>query len=343
MNRILSGIQPTGNLHLGNYLGAIRNWVRMQADDECLFMLADLHAITVPQDPAALQAATRETAAVYIACGIDPQRSVIFPQSAIAAHSELAWILNCHTPMGWLFRMAQFKDKAPIKKAELIDGKLELVFKEQQNLGLLSYPVLQAADILIYQATHVPVGEDQKQHIELARDIAGAFNRAYDTEFFTLPEPVIQKSAARIMSLRDGSKKMSKSDESDYSRINLTDDADMIAKKLKKATSDSQHGITYEPQTRPEAANLLQIFAALTDRSVEAVQAEYADSPFSTFKQHLAAAAVEHLAPIAARTRELLDDPGQLDAILKHNTERAAEMAGATLAAVRKQVGFIAL
>lgn len=330
MNRILSGIQPSGNLHLGNYLGAIRNWVKMQADYECLFMLADLHAITVPQEPEALARSTRETAAAYIACGIDPKKNIIFPQSAIHAHSELAWILNCHTPLGWLNRMTQFKEKA---------GKQ----RDNAALGLYSYPVLQAADILIYKATHVPVGEDQKQHIELARDIAGAFNRAYKTEFFPLPEPVIQKQAARVMSLRDGTKKMSKSDESDYSRINLTDDADTIAKKFKKAKSDMEPGINYDIEKRPEASNLLQIFATMTDRTVEAVAKEYADSQFSTFKQDLADAAVAHLSPITAHIRELLADQAQLDAILKDGAKRADAIAAPVMQQVRDRVGFVKL
>jgi tryptophanyl-tRNA synthetase len=250
--RVLSGVQPTGNLHLGNYLGAIRNWVGLQDSHECLFMLADLHAITVPQNPADLTRNTRETAAAYIACGIDPKRSAIFPQSAVTMHAELAWILNCHTPLGWLNRMTQFKEKS---------GKN----KEAAPVGLYAYPVLMAADILGYHATHVPVGEDQKQHLELARDIAGAFNRAYGEEFFPLPEPLIMPTAARIMSLRDGSKKMSKSDPSDYSRITLTDDADAIAKKIRKATSDSIEGVTYDPEGRPEVANLLTIYGALTN------------------------------------------------------------------------------
>ncbi len=237
MKRILSGVQPTGNLHLGNYLGAIRNWVQMQDDYECLYMLADLHAITVPQEPQALRKAVREVTAAMIACGIDPKKSAIFPQSAIAAHSELAWILSCHTPLGWLNRMTQFKEKA---------GK----HREEAVLGLYSYPVLMAADVLVYKATHVPVGEDQKQHLELCRHIAGAFNRQYETEFFPLPEPLILGDATRVMSLRDGTKKMSKSDESDYSRINLTDDADAIAKKFKKAKSDMIEGMS-EISTKP--------------------------------------------------------------------------------------------
>lgn len=327
MQRVLSGIQPTGNLHLGNYLGAIRNWVAMQQDMPCLFMIADLHAITVPQNPESLFLATREMAAALIACGVNPQKSIIFPQSAVRGHAELAWILNCHTPLGWLNRMTQFKEKS---------GK----HKDNAVLGLYSYPVLQTADILIYQATHVPVGEDQKQHIELSRDIAGAFNRAYGSEFFTLPEPIIQKQAARIMSLRDGTKKMSKSDESDYSRINLTDDADTIAKKFQKAKSDMVEGISFDPENRPEASNLLQIFASLTDRSVADVAAEYASANFSTFKKALCDVAVSHLAPITSRMSELMADTTIIDAVLHDGATRANALAEPTIAEVKKMVGF---
>src|SRR5437899_9176562 len=254
MRRIFSGIQPTGNLHLGNYLGAIRNWVALQHDYECIFCIVDLHALTQPQDPAELCASTREVTAAYIAAGIDPERCIIFNQSMVAAHTELAWLLGCITPLGWLNRMTQFKEKA---------GK----HRENAGLGLYAYPVLMAADILLYKATHVPVGEDQKQHLELARDIAGAFNRRYGVEFFPLPEPQIFGAATRVMSLRDGSKKMSKSDSSDYSRINMTDDAAMVELKVRKAKTDpeplpdSEAGLA----ARPEAANLLGIYAALAD------------------------------------------------------------------------------
>jgi tryptophanyl-tRNA synthetase len=313
---------------LGNYLGAIRNWVPMQNTHECLFMLADLHAITVPQDPETLTRNTRETAASFIACGIDPTRAVIFPQSAVPEHSQLGWILNCHTPLGWLNRMTQFKEKS---------GKN----KEQASLGLYGYPVLQAADILLYHATHVPVGEDQKQHLELARDIAGAFNRAYAQEFFPLPEPLILPTAARIMSLRDGSKKMSKSDPSDYSRITLTDDADTIAKKIRKATSDSIEGVTYDPTARPEVANLLTIYAALTDSTAQAVAEKYAGAQTSTFKSNLAEIAVEKLAPITARMRELMNDHSTLDAILKDGASRARAIAAPILEQTMQRVGFL--
>jgi tryptophanyl-tRNA synthetase len=291
-------------------------------------MLADLHAITVPQNPADLTRNTRETAAAYIACGIDPKRSAIFPQSAVTMHAELAWILNCHTPLGWLNRMTQFKEKS---------GKN----KEAAPVGLYAYPVLMAADILGYHATHVPVGEDQKQHLELARDIAGAFNRAYGEEFFPLPEPLIMPTAARIMSLRDGSKKMSKSDPSDYSRITLTDDADAIAKKIRKATSDSIEGVTYDPEGRPEVANLLTIYGALTNSTAEAVAEKYMGAQTSSFKSNLAEIAVEKLSPITARMRELMNDHSTLDAILKDGAARARAIAQPILDATMQRVGFL--
>src|SRR5580658_3124318 len=254
MNRIFSGVQPTGNLHLGNYLGAIRNWVRLQRDFDCIFCIVDLHALTLPQDPAQLRAQTREVTAAYIAAGIDPDRCIIFNQSTVSGHAELSWLLGCLTPLGWLNRMTQFKEKA---------GKT----RDEAGLGLYAYPVLMAADILLYKATHVPVGEDQKQHLELSRDIAGAFNRQYNVDFFPLPEPQILGEATRVMSLRDGTKKMSKSDESDYSRINLTDDADAIALKIKKAKTDAEPlpAALADLQKRPEADNLVTIYAALAD------------------------------------------------------------------------------
>src|SRR5438128_3319959 len=251
MNRIFSGIQPTGNLHLGNYLGAIRNWVALQHDYDCIFCIVDLHALTLPQDPDELRQATREVTAAYIAAGIDPEHCIIFNQSMVSAHVELAWLLGCLTPLGWLNRMTQFKEKA---------GKQ----RENAGLGLYAYPVLMAADILLYKATHVPVGEDQKQHVELARDIAGAFNRRYERDFFPLPEPQIFGEATRVMSLRDGTKKMSKSDTSDYSRINMTDDADAIALKIRRAKTDPEPlpAAISDPERRPEADNLIGIYAA---------------------------------------------------------------------------------
>lgn len=328
--RILSGVQPTGNLHLGNYLGAIRNWVTLQNDYECLFMLADLHAITVPQDPEKLRANVRETAAAYIACGVNPDKSAIFHQSAVSAHSELAWILSCHTPLGWLNRMTQFKEKA---------GKQ----RDNAVLGLYSYPVLMAADILAYKATHVPVGEDQKQHLELARDIAGAFNRHYEKEVFPLPEPVIMGEATRVMSLRDGTRKMSKSDESDYSRINLTDDADTIALKIRKAKSDMVDGMSYDVGARPEASNLLTIYAAMKGVDVKTAVAEVESLNFSAFKQQLADAAVAHLAPISQKMRELLAEPDYLDSILLRGWNKAEKLADETMNTVKDTVGFLRL
>lgn len=325
--KIFSGIQPTGNLHLGNYLGAIQRWVAMQHEAECLFCIVDYHAITVPQNADELRACVREMTAAFIACGLDPEKSIIFAQSAVPAHTELAWILSCHTPLGWLNRMTQFKEKAGKKRDNAV-------------LGLYSYPVLQAADILLYHTTHVPVGEDQKQHIELARDIAGAFNRAVGQDYFTLPEPVIQKEGARIMSLRDGTKKMSKSAESDMSRINLTDDAELIRTKFKKAKTDMVEGIAFDAENRPEVANLLTIFSALSGESIDAVVTKYANAGFAEFKGDLAEVAVNHLAPISERMRDLLERPDELDEILAENGKRAQEKAAQTMAEVRELVGF---
>jgi tryptophanyl-tRNA synthetase len=314
--RIFSGIQPTHHLHLGNYLGAVRNWVKLQADFECIFCVVDLHALTVPQDPAALLKATREVAATYIAAGIDPEKNILFNQSAVPTHATLGWLLGCITPLGWLNRMTQFKEKA---------GKQ----KDMAGLGLYSYPVLMAADILLYHATHVPVGEDQKQHLELARDIAGAFNRQFGTEFFPLPEPQIFGAATRVMSLRDGTKKMSKSDESDYSRLNVTDDADTIALKVKKAKTDlfplpdSVEGL----EGRPEAANLLNIFAALSDKPLTEVIADYAGKDFSSFKRDLSDLTVSVMGPMSVRLNQLMADPAELDRILARGAERAQAIA----------------
>ncbi|MDX1975424.1 MAG: tryptophan--tRNA ligase [Rickettsiales bacterium] len=329
IQRILSGVQPTGNLHLGNYLGAIRNWKKLQdTGAECLYGIMDLHAITVPQKPDELRKATREVTAALVACGIDPKRSFIFNQSSVSAHSELAWLLSCHTPLGWLNRMTQFKEKA---------GK----HRDNAVLGLYSYPVLMAADILIYKATHVPVGEDQKQHLELARDIAGAFNRYYECDFFPLPEPLIMGEATRVMSLRDGTKKMSKSDESDYSRINLTDDADTIALKFRKAKSDMAEGVTYDPELRPEASNLITLYAAFKDMPVEGIEAELKGMNFSAFKQLLTELAVSHLSPITNQMRELMKDTGYIDRIIGEGAARANEQARATYREIKALVGFL--
>ena len=330
MNRIFSGVQPTGNLHLGNYLGAIRNWVALQNDYDCIFCIVDLHALTLPQDPQQLRAQTREVTAAYIAAGIDPERCIIFNQSTVAAHSELAWLLGCMTPLGWLNRMTQFKEKA---------GKQ----RENAGLGLYAYPVLMAADILLYKATHVPVGEDQKQHLELARDIAGAFNRRYEVEFFPLPEPQIFGAATRVMSLRDGTKKMSKSDTSDYSRINMTDDADLVRQKVRKAKTDP-HPMpesAAEAERRPEAGNLLGIYAALADKSLEATVTEFAGAPFSRFKETLSDLAVSVLGRIGGEMRRLLADPQYIDQTLRRGTERARAIADPNLRQVCDITGLL--
>lgn len=326
--RVFSGIQPTGNLHLGNYLGAIRNWVALQESyQDCLYCIVDLHAITVFQEPESLRSNTRQLTAALVACGIDPKRHTLYNQSAVLEHAELGWVLGCHTPLGWLNRMTQFKEKA---------GKQ----KDMAVLGLYGYPVLQAADILLYRATHVPVGEDQKQHLELSRDIAGAFNRAYGRDYFPLPEPLILGAATRVMSLRDGTKKMSKSDESDASRIHLDDDAETIAKKIRKAKSDALPGVTYDPENRPEASNLLSIYAAVTAQRVEAAQAEVESMQFSAFKERLSEALAAHLAPIRATYTDLMQDPLHLDAILRGGAAKAASIAHATMAEVREMIGF---
>jgi tryptophanyl-tRNA synthetase len=327
--RILSGVQPTGNLHLGNYLGAIRNWVRLQRDYECFFCIVDLHALTVPQDPARMAPNTREVAAAYIAAGIDPDEAVLFVQSAVPAHSELAWLLGCHTPLGWLNRMTQFKEKAGKKR-------------DQAVLGLYAYPTLMAADILIYKATHVPVGEDQKQHLELTRNIAQAFNGRYEREVFPLPEPQILGEATRVMSLRDGSVKMSKSDSSDYSRLNMTDDAETIALKVRKARTDPEP-LPGEPaglEDRPEAANLVSMYAALSDRSVESVLGEYGGGPFSTFKEALSQLASQQLGAIGAEMKRLMADPAQLDALLARGADKAEAIAQAHLREVQDVMGL---
>jgi tryptophanyl-tRNA synthetase len=328
--RVVSGIQPTGNLHLGNYLGAIRNWVRMQdgVNGQCLYFLADLHAITVHNDPATLSANTREIAAALIASGIDPDKSILFNQARVPAHAELAWLLFCTARIGWLNRMTQFKEKS---------GKN----REGASIGLFAYPVLQAADVLLYQATHVPVGDDQKQHLELARDIATKFNTDFSTTLFTLPEPIIPPAAARIMSLRDGTQKMSKSDPSDMSRINLTDDADTIAQKIRKAKTDPD-GLPSEADGldgRPEARNLVGIMAALEDRSVEAVLTQYGGSQFGPFKAALAELLVTVLEPIRTRFKDLRGSD-EIDAILAKGGERASALAAPTLARAYATLGL---
>jgi tryptophanyl-tRNA synthetase len=332
--RIVSGIQPTGNLHLGNYLGAIRNWVRMQDENaakggETLFFLADLHAITVYNKPDELTANTREMAAALIAAGVDPDKAVLFNQARVPAHAELAWLLFCTARIGWLNRMTQFKEKS---------GKN----RESASIGLYAYPVLQAADVLIYGTTHVPVGEDQKQHLELARDIATKFNTDFETELFVLPEPIIPPAAARIMSLRDGTAKMSKSDPSDMSRINMTDDDDTIAQKVRKAKTDPEplpeaaEGL----DGRPEARNLVSIYAALGDENVGSVLAQFSGQGFGAFKPALAERLIETLRPIRERFVALKDDHASIDAVLERGAERARALAAPRLKGAYKALGL---
>ena len=331
--RVVSGIQPTGDLHLGNYLGAIRQWVAMQdamaAGDECLFFLADLHALTVSIDPRALADNTIEMAATLLAAGIDPDRSVLFNQARVPAHSELGWILGGTARIGWLNRMTQWKDKA---------GKN----REGASVGLFTYPVLQAADVLLYRGTHVPVGDDQKQHLELARDIAAKFNTDFGADVFTLPEPLVSKAAPRIMSLRDGSAKMSKSDPSDQSRINLSDLDDAIAVKFRKARTDSDP-LPDDPaalDARPEARNLVTIYAALAGASVETVLATHAGQGFGAFKPVLADLAIARLGPIRDRTAELLADRSAVAETLSRGAERARSLAAPTLRAAQEAIGL---
>ena len=329
--RVFSGVQPSGSLHLGNYLGALVKFVAMQDEYPCIFCVVDLHAITVPQDPKLLAAQTREIAAAYLAAGVDPTKAIIFAQSSVPAHSELGWIFNCVARMGWVERMTQFKDKSSGKDAENI------------SVGLFDYPVLQAADILAYKATHVPVGEDQKQHLELSRDIAGKFNRDFNAPgFFPLPEPLYQGPGARIMSLKDGTKKMSKSDPSDASRINLLDTADDIAKKIKRATSDSDllpsdvKGL----EGRAEAANLVGIYAVLSGQSEQQVLDEFGGHGFGKFKPTLADLAVAKLGPVADAMRRLMNDPAEVDRVLKDGAMRANAIAAPVMDEVRRVIGF---
>ncbi|MBY0283350.1 MAG: tryptophan--tRNA ligase [Sphingomonas sp.] len=332
--RVVSGIQPTGNLHLGNYLGAIKQWVAMQdqvaaTGGDCLFFLADLHALTQPVVAAELAANTVEMAATLLACGIDPAKAILFNQARVPAHSELAWILNGTARMGWLNRMTQWKDKAGRDGAS-------------QSVGYFGYPVLQAADVLLYKATHVPVGEDQKQHLELARDIATKFNTDFGVDLFPLPEPLVSKAAPRIMSLRDGSAKMSKSDPSDMSRINLTDSDDLIVQKLKKAKSDAEllPATFAELTDRAEARNLVTIYAAMSDRSIDEVMAEFGGKGFGAFKPALADLAVATLQPIRARLTRLLDDRAAVGEALVAGAARASALAAPTLAEAQRAVGL---
>jgi tryptophanyl-tRNA synthetase len=328
--RVVSGIQPTGDLHLGNLLGAILRWVRMQDEADCLFFLADLHALTVDVEPEQLRSSTREMAAALIASGIDPRKSIIFAQSAVPAHAQLAWVLQGTARMGWLGRMTQFKEKSGENK-------------EGSSVGLFTYPVLQAADILVYQATHVPVGEDQKQHVELTRDIALKFNTDFDVDLFIPPEPYIGGgAAARVMSLRDGRSKMSKTDPSDMSRINLTDSDELIAQKIRKAKTDPEP-LPDDPaalEGRPEAANLVGIYAEITGETVEQVLGRFTGQGFGTFKPALADAMIGLIAPLRERLAEFRRDPAELDRILAEGAERARELAEPTLAAAYRAVGL---
>jgi len=337
--RVFSGVQPTGNLHLGNYLGAIRRFVTLQDTHDCIYCVVDLHAITVWQDPEDLIRATREVTAAFLAAGIDPGRHIVFNQSRVAEHAELAWVFNCVSRLGWLNRMTQFKEKA---------GK----DRENASVGLYAYPNLMAADILVYRATHVPVGEDQKQHLELTRDIAQKFNNDFAARiaalghgegYFPLPEPLIAGPAPRVMSLRDGTKKMSKSDPSEYSRINLNDDADAIAQKIRKAKTDPEPlpGEIEGLAGRPEADNLVTIFAALSGRERAAVLSEYGGGQFSTFKAALADLAVSSLAPIAGEMRRWLADPASIDAVLRNGGDRARAIASSVMDDVKDIVGLV--
>ena len=332
MNRIFSGVQPTGNLHLGNYLGAIKNWVSLQKDFECIFCIVDLHAITIKQDPKELESNTLEVTAAYLASGINPKKTIIFNQSAVSAHTELTWLLSCFTPIGWLNRMTQFKEKA---------GKR----KDNAVLGLYSYPVLMASDILAYKATHVPVGEDQKQHLELVRDIASTFNQTYNIDFFPIPKPQIFGEATRVMSLRNGSQKMSKSDASDFSRINITDNKDLIVKKIQKAKTDT--GILpskkEDLKNRPEVENLLGIYASLCDKKLNLVIEEMAGKNFEQFKKLLTEIVLEKVEPISKKINELLDNVDYLKRILNTGKEKANQIALNNLKEVKKIIGLLNL
>ncbi|MGO9134702.1 MAG: tryptophan--tRNA ligase [Methylovirgula sp.] len=337
--RVFSGVQPTGNLHLGNYLGAITRFVELQRTHDCLYCVVDLHAITVPQDPEQLKSSIREVTAAFIAAGVDTAQHIVFNQSQVSEHAELAWVFNCVARMGWLNRMTQFKEKA---------GK----DRENASVGLFDYPCLMAADILLYRATHVPVGEDQKQHLELARDIAQKFNldfapsiasNGHGEIFFPLPEPLIQGVATRVMSLRDGTKKMSKSDPSDNSRINLSDDADMIAQKIRKAKTDPDALPSELPglEKRPEADNLVGIFAALNGQTKPEILKAFGGANFSTFKTALVDLTIAKLVPIGEEMKRLTKDPAHIDQILTHGANRARSLARETMTAVKDIVGFV--
>ena len=332
IKKIFSGVQPTGNLHLGNYLGAIKNFVELQNDkkNECIYCVVDLHSITIKQDAKVLKKNIRETTATFIASGLNPENSIIFNQSAVSAHSEGAWILGCVSRMGWLSRMTQFKEKA---------GK----DKENASVGLYVYPVLMAADILLYDATHVPVGEDQKQHLELCRDIAQRFNNDFNApDFLKVPEPLIQKQFSRIMSLKDGLKKMSKSDPSDFSRINLTDDKDLIINKIRKAKTDTlpMPGLNDDLEKRPEVLNLLGIYSSLSNQSIDKVKVEFEGKNFSVFKDKLSELLVDKIDPIGKKIKDLLKDEKYLDKILQKGAEKADNLSSKKISKMKNLVGF---
>lgn len=326
-NTVLSGIQATGMLHLGNYLGAIKQWLKFQEEYKCFFFLADLHAITVPQDPTELNRSILHNTAMYISCGIDIEKSTIFAQSSVRAHSELAWLLNCVTPIGWLNRMTQFKDKA---------GKDQ----QKASLGLYAYPVLMAADILLYNASFVPVGEDQKQHLELTRDIAGAINRKFDQEVLKVPEPIIMGNATRVMSLKDGTKKMSKSDQSEYSRINLIDENDVIVNKISKAQTDSELLLSYDEKNRPSVSNLINIYSELSSLSKEEVIEKYKTSGAKIFKDNLAQRVIETLDPIRKVYKSLIANEDYIMEVLRKGKEEAEDVANLTVNKVKKLFGY---
>ena len=331
LKKIFSGVQPTGNLHLGNYIGAIKNFVELQNENnECIFCVVDLHAITVKQDPKDLKKNIRETAATFIACGIDPSKSIIFNQSSVSAHSETSWLLSCIARIGWLSRMTQFKEKA---------GK----DKEKASVGLYVYPILMAADILLYDATHVPVGEDQKQHLELARDISKKFNNDFNApNFFKIPEPLIHKRFARVMSLKDGEKKMSKSETSDLSRINLTDDAESIINKIKKAKTDIDPfpNDVNNLNTRPEIKNLIGIYSSLTDMKIDFLLNKFNRKNFSFFKEKLSEVVVEKISPISNEIKRLGKDPGYIDQVLSEGSKKANELSSKKVRDLKEKFGF---
>jgi tryptophanyl-tRNA synthetase len=328
MKKIVSGIQTTGNLHLGNYLGSIQNWVKIQDQYQSFLFLADLHAHTVKRNPSEIKEASYELIAAYIACGINPEKAIIFNQSNVPAHAELGWILGCKTPIGWLNRMTQFKDKA---------GK----DKEKASCGLYTYPILMAADILLYKPDLVPVGEDQKQHVELTRDIAMAFNRFVEKDYFKAPEPVISGAGVRIMSLKDGTKKMSKTDESELSRINLIDSPEQISKKFMKAKTDSIDSIYYDKINRPEISNLMSIYSALSDLSVDQITQDFQGKGFASFKSNLAQLAVTKISPISTKINQYLSDKTYIHQILKQGVDKANLEASKTLKEIKEMMGYI--